>query len=74
MIVNEAVFIQTITVYDPDSGYHVDLCLFKHSNGGMFAIDSSYCDQVLDDDCIINDPLEECEDENRFSTVKLLGL
>lgn len=71
---NEAIFLQTITVTDPDSGGLVELCVFKHDNGGMFAIDSSYIDQCFDDDSpvIINDPFEEC-DENRFATVKLIG-
>ena len=72
---NEANFIRTITVIDPDSGEMVELCVFKHDGGGMFAVDSSYVDQVLDDNCIMYDPFEEVVDpENTFATVKLLGL
>ena len=45
-----AIFVKEITVTDPDSKGEVELAVFKHSNGGMFAIDSSYIVQVLDED------------------------
>jgi len=52
--------IKEITVNDPDFDTPVELSVFKHENGGMFAIDSSYIEQVLseEDSVYINDPLE----------------
>jgi len=55
-------FVKEIMVIDPDTGGEVELAVFKHSNGGMFAIDSSYIVQCTgDDDDIpeIQDPFEE---------------
>jgi len=46
----EAKFVTEITVTDPDSNAPVELAVFKHENGGMFAIDSSYVDQELEED------------------------
>lgn len=68
---NEAQFIQTITVVDPDTNNDVELSLFKHEGGGMFAIDSSFVDQAFDDDEIVavGDPLSFSS-----SGVRLLGL
>ncbi len=34
--------IATIAVIDPESGGSVDLSVYKHDNGGLFAIDASY--------------------------------
>jgi len=51
--------IKTITVTDPDRNYPVEITLFKHEqSNGIFAIDTSYIEQVFDDDeiIIINDP------------------
>jgi hypothetical protein len=42
-----AKFVREITVIDPDSKGEVELAVYKHENGGMFAIDSSYIDQEL---------------------------
>lgn len=55
---NTAKFVQEITVIDPDSKGQVELSVFKHENGGIFAIDSSYLDQCFEDDVdpIIPDP------------------
>ena len=49
-----AKFFRTFTVNDPDTGAQVELSVYKHENGGILAIDSSYVDQVLnmDDDDI----------------------
>jgi len=55
-------YVTEIVVTDPDSKLEVSLAVFKHSNGGMFAIDSSYIVQCTgDDDKIpeIQDPFEE---------------
>jgi len=45
-----AKFIKEIDVIDPDTKGHVSLAVYKHENGGMFAIDSSFIEQVLDED------------------------
>lgn len=42
-----AKLITTINVKDPNTGGNVELEVYKHQNGGMFAIDSSFIDQVL---------------------------
>ncbi len=49
-----------VTVKDPDTGLSVEVTIFKHSNGGMFGIDSSYIDQILgDEQSLVQDPLNE---------------
>ena len=55
---NEAKYVKTITAKDPDSEEYVEMEVFKHECGGMFAIDSSYLEQVFDDDTdpVIPDP------------------
>jgi hypothetical protein len=60
---NKAKFVSEITVVDPDTGGDVQIEVYKHENGGMFAIDSSYLEQTVDDDSnpVIPDP---------FSTTK----
>jgi len=56
-----AKFVKEITVTDPDTDGNVELFVFKHENGGMFAIDSSYIEQCLPEEDegnpYINDPL-----------------
>ena len=61
-------FIEEITVTD-DDGCVVELDVFIHENGGMFAVDASYLDQNFDDEenPIIQDPL------NTNGSVKLIG-
>ena len=39
---NRAKFVRTIGDIDPDTGNHVEMDIYKHENGGMFAIDSSF--------------------------------
>ncbi len=70
---SKAKFVNTITVKDPDSNNNVEISIFKHENGGMFAIDSSYLDQCFQDENnipTIPDPFVEKE----YFDVKLLGL
>ena len=44
-------FIETITVIDPDTNAPVELEVYKdEQSGGLFAIDSSYLDQVVDNE------------------------
>lgn len=62
----QAKFVKEITVIDPDSNLPVDISIYKHENGGMFGIDSSYIEQVLEDDetIISIDPLSMVEITN----------
>lgn len=63
---NKAYFVKEITVIDPDSKGEVELELYKHECGGMFAIDSSFLDQVARTDDfdrpIIPDPFTTEDD------------
>lgn len=54
-----AKFVTEIQVIDPDTKSAIDIAIYKHENGGMFGIDSSYIEQVLEDDetIISIDPL-----------------
>lgn len=60
---NKAKFVREITVKDPDTKGEVSLSVYKHPNGGIFAIDSSFVDQMFDEDekVIILDPLAQTE-------------
>lgn len=70
----EAKFVKEITVIDPDTMGEVQLAVYKHQGGGMFAIDASYLDQVAEEndelDCyVISDPfasIGEPEDLNLY--------
>ena len=54
----EAKFVCDITITDPDTNNDVEITIFKHENGGMFGIDASYIESVLEeDDEKISDPL-----------------
>lgn len=57
----EAKFSRIIGENDPETGGHVEMAIYKHQNGGMFAIDVSYLEQVAEENegfnCyVINDP------------------
>lgn len=56
-----AKFVKEIVVTDPDSKGDVILEIYKHQNGGMFAMDSSFLDQCCDEDTfpVIPDPFTE---------------
>jgi hypothetical protein len=59
-----AKFVKEITVEDPDTGAPIEMEVYKHENGGMFAIDSSFLDQVApeegdEDDTAGYDPSNE---------------
>ena len=45
-----AKFVKVVSVTDPDTKGLVELSIYKHQNGGMFAIDSSFLDQVVNTD------------------------
>ena len=63
----KAKYVKEITVQDPDTGGDVELAIYKHENGGMFAIDCSFLEQVArineDDNYLIPDPLCDIEDD-----------
>ena len=58
-------FVKEIDVIDPDTKGHVRLAVYKHANGGMFAIDSSFIEQVVvdretnGDNMVIYDPFAD---------------
>ena len=60
---NKANFFKEVTVIDPDSNGEVEVSMFKHENGGIFGIDSSWLDQCTDEEmpAIISDPFETNE-------------
>lgn len=60
----KAKFVKEIVVTDPDSGGEVHLSVFKHENGGMFAIDSSFIEQCRPDEGdLIPDPFADLPDD-----------
>ena len=65
----EAKFVQYIDVNDPDTGGIVQMGLYKHQNGGLFAMDASYLEQASynneSEDCyVIPDPFGDISDPN----------
>ena len=58
-----AKFVCEIRVKDPDSKGKVEVAMYKHENGGMFGVDSSFLDQVVNTDefdrPIIPDPFSD---------------
>jgi len=57
---NKAKFVSQVTVIDPDSMGEVEISVYKHENGGMFGVDSSFIEQNFEDDepVIIPDPID----------------
>lgn len=68
--------IQQIDIVDPDSGGVVNVCIFKHENGGLFGMDSSYIEQVLDEDgdAYIADPFSGTGLSIGFNYITLTGV
>jgi lysophospholipid acyltransferase (LPLAT)-like uncharacterized protein len=58
-----AKLIEEITVIDPDTKGEVQLAVYKHQGGGIFAIDISFLDQCVNTDDfdrpIIPDPFSD---------------
>lgn len=70
---NKAKFVTELTVVDPDTNAPVEIAIYKHENGGMFAIDSSYIKQELEENKeIIPDPFSCYEDVFSDESVKLI--
>jgi hypothetical protein len=68
---NTAKFVEEITVVDPDTKGNVQLSVYKHPNGGIFAIDSSYLETFEDEIYpVIPDPFGEEKENNDL--VKLI--
>ena len=62
-MIQKAKFVKEIVVKDPDTGNLIEIEIYKHENGGMFGVDSSYLDQKFgDEEGSIPDPLGEPED------------
>jgi hypothetical protein len=54
---NTAKFIKEIVIQDPDTGGVVHVAMYKHENGGILGIDSSFIEQEREDmDDSIYDP------------------
>jgi metal-dependent HD superfamily phosphatase/phosphodiesterase len=67
---NRAKFVKEIEIEDPDTGAPVQLEVYKHENGGMFAIDASFIDQVADEtelmESIIMDPFSHGDPQTLY--------
>jgi len=63
--------VKEITVIDPESKGEVQLSVYKHENGGMFAMDSSFLEQCHDSDTypVIRDPFESEGDLMLMDTI-----
>jgi len=74
---NTAKFVKEITVTDPDSKGEVAMSVFKHDNGGMFALDSSFIEQVFPEDeqpLLIPDPFGDIMDASVDNELSLTGV
>lgn len=71
----QAKFIAEISVIDPDTQGTVDIEVYKHPNGGIFAMDSSFLESICDDesDPVITDPFD-LSAESAESDVAIDGL
>jgi hypothetical protein len=57
---NTAKFIKEIVIQDPDTGGDVHVAMYKHQNGGILGIDSSFITQEREDmDDSIYDPFAD---------------
>jgi hypothetical protein len=54
----KAKFVREITVLDLQ-GNPVEMEVYQHENGGLFSIDSSYLEQVSNDEPVIPDPFTD---------------
>jgi hypothetical protein len=58
--------VEEVIVIDPDTNGVVHVMIYKHPNGGMFGIDSSFVEQEsVDDVMMIPDPFD-VEGKNRL--------
>jgi len=65
-----AKYVKDIVIQDPDTGGDVEVTIFKHESGGLFALDASWIDQVAEEDCLgnpmCNDPLADLDETQRL--------
>ena len=62
-------FIEEIVVKDPVTGSLIEMEVYLHENGGMFAIDSSFLDQIAPEEVegtMIMDPFSLGNPENLY--------
>lgn len=51
-----------VKAIDPDTNNEIDISIYKHDNGGMFGVDSSFIEQVAEESemdetvCYVGDP------------------
>ena len=66
-MIHVAEYVKDIVIQDPDTGGDVDVTIFKHQNGGLFGMDSSYLEQVAQESSggnpVVNDPFETCTND-----------
>ena len=68
----KAYFVAQVTVTDPNTGADVELEVYKHQNGGMFAIDASYLESIGDigedeeTNIVVLDPFDMIPDMSRM--------
>ena len=70
---NKAILVSEVTVTDPDTGGEVSVSIFKDSSsGGMFGVDSSFIEQLFEDDedLVVENPLSFM----RNSKIELTGV
>jgi hypothetical protein len=68
-----AKFVMEIKVKDPDSKGKVEISIYKHENGGMFGIDSSFLEQFDEDSICVFNPFADVEgvEEHQVIAIKL---
>ena len=64
-VMKTAKFIKDICITDPDTKGKVWLSVYKHENGGIFGVDSTFLDQCFDDDeePVVPDMFEKCDED-----------
>jgi hypothetical protein len=66
-------FVGEVTVTDPDTQADVTLEVYKHENGGMFAVDSSFLAQEFEEDetPVLPDPFGKINDTVELITIEV---
>ena len=68
----KAKYVQEITVTDPDTNAPVEIAIYKHENGGMFGVDSSYVEQEADENDDDNAIVPDVFNKKNKKTVELI--
>ncbi|MFW6273009.1 MAG: hypothetical protein ACOC2U_04455 [bacterium] len=69
---NKAKYVQSVEVCDPDTNEMVEMDVYKHKNGGLFAIGSSYLEQNFESDEDIIVPDMFCDDLTIVEPLQLI--